>query len=87
MVLSFIIFSMIQWNDFLSSVDVDMVDQTTLKSHISLNELFYLYVIELILLGLKLPLAQQIGIKAQVEDLWQGQREQNTEEDDKRNFS
>ena len=78
---------MIQWNDFLSSVDVDMVDQTTLKSHISLNELFYLYVIELILLGLKLPLAQQIGIKAQGEDLWKGQREQNTEEDDKRNFS
>ena len=49
---------------FLSSVDIDMVDRTTLKSHISLNELFYLYVIELILLGLKLPLAQQIGIKA-----------------------
>ena len=61
MVLSSIIFPMVY---FLSSVDIDMVDRTTLKSHISLNELFYLYVIELILLGLKLPLAQQIGIKA-----------------------
>ena len=59
MALSSVIFSMVQWNDFLSSMDVGMVDRTMLKPRVPLYGLFYLYVLELMLLTSTLPLAQQ----------------------------
>ena len=38
-----VIFSIVQWNDSLLSVDVDVVNRTTLKSRASLYELFLIF--------------------------------------------
>lgn len=59
--LSFVIFSMIQWNDYFSSVDVSMVCRIILKSCVLLCGLFYLCVIKLKLFTIKLSLPQYIS--------------------------
>ena len=38
-----VIFSIVQWKDSLLSVDVDVVNRTTLKSRASLYELFLIF--------------------------------------------
>ena len=43
-----------------------MVDQITLKLHVPLYGLFYLYILQLILFALKFPLTQQTNIKASI---------------------
>ena len=53
-------------DDSLSSVDIDIVGQTTLKHFVHLCKLFYFYVLKLTLFALKLPLAQLIGIKTRL---------------------
>ena len=54
--LSFVIFSIVRWNDSLSFVDINMIGQTMLKPHIPLCELFYLCIFKLALFALKLLL-------------------------------
>ena len=61
-----------------------MIDQTMLKPLISLCGLFYLCIIKLTLFILKFLLEQKIGIKVEDEDFWKNQREQNTQDDEKR---
>ena len=78
---------MVQWNDSFSSMDVGMIDQTMLKPLISLCGLFYLCAIKLTLFILESLLEQQIGIRVEDEDFQKNQREQNTQDDEKKNFN
>ena len=57
---TYVIFSIIQWKDYLISINVGMVGRTTLKPYASLCKLFYLFVLELTLSISKLSLAEQL---------------------------